>query len=90
MVDRDKICSRQESCQSCPLSFKRTGNDCRRLTMEELRRYGGISMQINGKWYEPSELQAYVNELKSKIAELEDENKILHETIARHQEDEYD
>lgn len=28
-------------------------------------------MNINGKWYTESEIQAYVNELESKVADLE-------------------
>ena len=47
-------------------------------------------MYINGIWYEEPEINALVFDLKAKIMELEDENKMLHQVIARHQEDEYD
>ncbi|WP_303823221.1 hypothetical protein [Ruminococcus flavefaciens] len=40
-------------------------------------------MYINGKWYTEPELEAYVNELKARIKELE-------EAVERSKEEEYD
>lgn len=40
-------------------------------------------MYINGRWLEEPEIIAY-------IAELEDEIKLLKESLARHSEEEYD
>lgn len=47
-------------------------------------------MYINGKWYEEPEINAYVNELKDKIKNLEEENAQLKKIIAKNSEEEYE
>lgn len=37
MRSREKVCSQQVHCLSCPLSVMRTGKDCRELTQKEIR-----------------------------------------------------
>lgn len=90
MTLRECICSQQVHCLSCPLSVRRTGKDCRKLTTEEIKRFGGIEMYIDGKWYEEPEINAYVKELKAKIKSLEEQVNKLKETIARSVEEEYE
>ena len=80
---RAQICSQHSHCLSCPLSVAITGKDCRELTYDEVQKYGGKKMYIDGKWYTEPELEAYVNELKARIKELE-------EAVERSKEEEYD
>ena len=82
-MKREQLCSQQIHCLSCRLSVAITGKDCRDLTYDEVQRYGGEGMYINGKWYTEPELEAYVNELKARIKELE-------EAVERSKEEEYD
>lgn len=79
MTTRANICSQYIHCLMCPLSVAITGKDCRELTYHEIQRYGGYEMNIEGKWLEEPEINAY-------IAELKDEIKILREALARRQE----
>lgn len=69
---RAQICSQHSHCLSCPLSVAITGKDCRELTYDEVQKYGGKKMYIDGKWYTEPELEAYVNELKERIRTLEE------------------
>ena len=69
---RALICSQHSHCLSCRLSVAITGKDCRDLTYDEVQRYGGEGMYINGKWYTEPELEAYVNKLKERIRTLEE------------------
>ena len=71
-MTREQVCSQVPHCLSCPLSVARTGKDCRELTHEEIQRYGGKEMYINGKWYTEPELESYVKELKERIRTLEE------------------
>lgn len=80
---RERICLQQSHCLSCPLSVARTGKDCRELTEQEIRRYGGKEMYVDGKWYEEPEINAYVKELKERIRTLE-------EALERSREEEND
>lgn len=82
-MTREQVCSQVPHCLSCPLSVARTGKDCRELTYDEVQKYGGKKMYIDGKWYTEPELEAYVNELKARIKELE-------EAMERSKEEEYD
>lgn len=43
MLTRELICSQQIHCLSCPLSVMRTGRDCRKLTLQEIREI----MEVN-------------------------------------------
>ncbi len=43
MLNREKICSQQTHCLSCPLAVWRTGKDCRKLTLQEIREI----MEVN-------------------------------------------
>lgn len=90
MTSRESICSQYSHCLSCPLSVRITGKDCRELTQEEINRYGGKEMYINGKWYTEPEIQAHVMDLEAKIKKLEEENKQLREQIAMNSEEEYE
>ena len=37
MTSREKVCSQQVHCLSCPLSVMRTGKDCRELSANEIK-----------------------------------------------------
>lgn len=74
---REQICCQQSHCLSCHISVLRTGKDCRELTEQEIRRYGGKEMYIDGKWYEEPEINAYVRELKERIRTLEAAESLL-------------
>lgn len=39
MRSREKVCSQQVHCLSCPLSVRVTGKDCRELMQEEIKYY---------------------------------------------------
>lgn len=80
---RAQICSQHTHCLSCPLSVAITGKDCRELTYDEVQKYGGKKMYIDGKWYTEPELEAYVKELKERIRTLE-------EALERSREEEND
>ena len=90
MNRREVICSQQIHCLSCELSISRTGKDCRELTEQEIKRFGGKEMYIDGQWYEEPEINAYVKELKAEIKSLKDQVNRLRETIARNCEEEYE
>ena len=97
MNRREVICSQQVHCLSCELSISRTGKDCRELTEQEIKRFGGKEMYIDGQWYEEPEINAYVKGLKTRIKTLEfekkqlqEQNNRLRETIARNCEEEYE
>lgn len=97
MTTRECVCSQQSGCLSCELSISRTGKDCRELTEQEIKRFGGKEMYIDGQWYEEPEIKAYVKELKTSIKTLEfeknqlqEQNNRLREAIARNCEEEYE
>lgn len=97
MTTRECVCSQQVHCLSCELSISRTGKDCRELTEQEIKRFGGKEMYIDGQWYEEPEIKAYVKELKTRIKTLEfeknqlqEQNNRLREAIARRSEEEYE